>query len=593
MNPVSHPFNPIVIKNHVITSVWQASYNANPIQFFQDAIRTDFASVQVLYDALKNPDNSIPNKFRFLLNLTSPESRKVAYAALNFALGEMAQAEQSNQQAVSYYQLAAELGCLESETKLVEMYINGKELEHNTDHAVELLTRRSKNGNLFDTIQLGKLFAVLGNYHKALEILKPAADHGILDAAYWLGQLYLDHGAEKELAEPYLLMAANGLYVGAIQLIVLRCPELIDKITNPELLYALGILFRDGSNDGVIKQDNKRAIGCLRKAANQKLDKASYALAKLLLESKDNTVGQEVIKLLKQVAFRYDYSDVKDISAVILLGNLHLNGDESVGIPQNEYYAEPCLVAAEKKGDIHSSYLLGQLRLSQCERNYKNYQTYAQLQGYETDCDLSSFVHKVKGPKKPPGVSYTEEQSHQLYLFQNLAYNFEQVITHFKQAKFAKHAQAQYQLAMLYPDNYLYHQIYLESAIKIGGCPKASYQLGLLLLSKHEPNKAITHFYQALEDSNNKDSKSAFELGKIYETFSCHPRYQSQSSKLQKVRYKQLAAYYYELAANLGHEKAKQALVRLRPTIESSTVNVLSATQLETLKKQDEDLFEL
>jgi TPR repeat protein len=642
-------FNPLIVSNRTVTShlkEMQASYAADPVTFFQTAIAADVNSVKttlsILHNSLIHPsflaesETDIPQEFKFLFE--SPESRKEAYKTLHFVLGELHEegrsVKQSDEQAAFHYRQAAEHGCVLSADSLLQMYLNGKGLIHNSAHAIKILARESKNGNSFATYQLAKLYAQLERHSEAVQCFRQTAETsdfftgnelidlhlyiqehadnkqsllatcknpGILHrlgnvylqgnaakgispdletaknyfraaaklghsyAAYQLaeillksddknmfigqevitlltqaaglpgaccilGKLYLNGDvslqieSNQQLAEKYLLMAAEQGHGESIHLIATRCPLQVAEVASPKLLYVLGVALVNGDTPvGRVTQNIDFGKYFLQKAADQGEIRACAALAQLLLKIGDKNPrdGQGLLNLLVRAAdggIRY---------ATIQLGNLLLNGDDAWGIQKNEQLAVKYLLMAAEKGHTESSIVIGKLWLAQCEQRFE---AFKQNSGYKFD--LITFVY---GPGRQAYPSLC-------HLFDNVKQRF--------MHNHANNENTLYQLAMLHPPTHPDHLLYLKWADSKNQ-PDAAYQLGLLSLANGRQLEAFYHFKGALRCSENKHQQAAASLWQILK--SEIPFFPS-AEKNRKVAEANDACL---LAANLGDSDAQ------------------------------------
>lgn len=492
-----------------------------------------------------------PHQQEFFLAIDNAKGTEGSLCATRASLFELIKLPTYAHQ---YYKRAADCGDSQALHRLGELHYQGNtsmDIRQDTFSAKRYFQAAAEKGNYESMFQLAKIY-LASTLHKKTDgekiiaLLAKAADNEHIEAAGLLGKLYQEgaNGIEKDLklAAPYLLMAAEGGHRNSIVLIARQFHEFALEQATPALLYQLGkALIYNNANK--TDQDIAFAIDYLRIAVDKKEADSAFHLARALLQSpiKNKAIGEELLKLLTGLA---DNINEHFTNATLALGKFYRDGDKELEITKDSALAEKYFKQLADQGHVDAQGLLGKLYLSQCKSKFQ----------------LSTTTKaRFDIPTLKKGLLATDKE------FKNL---FANAVMYLKKAVGEQSSSnandAAYALAKLYPVTDPKHQHYLELAVSTAHFPPASYRLGLLQVSRKEPDKAIPYFDTALKGSERIRSKSAFELGRIYES-----RIEfiaiTEKTRAANAENKKRAIENYELAANLHHVGAQQALNKLQP----------------------------
>ena len=230
--------------------------------------------------------------------------------------------------AFHYFKLAADQGHVESQVNLGQLFANGWGKEQNIERARETFHSVAAQGHPDGYYNLAKLENESGNFKKAVEYLKLAADGGSVDAEYEMGIFYATEPGDvlenHQLAFEYLSKAAE--------------KDHDEAQYDVSHYYLNGILF---------PVNEEKAIELLKKAVKKNNREAMYVLGELHTKKESSFFNvNKALKYYKQAA------DLGHVGAASYLGDYYsyVNSDYKTGIT---YWQ-----AAADLGDQHSQLML-------------------------------------------------------------------------------------------------------------------------------------------------------------------------------------------------------------------------------------------
>lgn len=233
---------------------------------------------------------------------------------------------QDDGEAEKWYLKSAENGCVEAQYSLGNLYLGSKKPEKNAE-AAKWLQKAAESGHVTAQYNLGFMYhngwGVTKDYKKAVMWYNYAAQKGSSDAQYSLGQMfYWGDGVDRnyETAIKWFLDAA------------------LQNNTNAQ--YNLGFIYENGIG---IPPNYPEAIKWYTKAAlNNNLD-AMYNLGSMYKSGKGvNQEMEEAFKWIKKA------SDLGDSKAQNALGEMYYYGE---GVSQNDDKAASLFMKSAEQGN--------------------------------------------------------------------------------------------------------------------------------------------------------------------------------------------------------------------------------------------------
>ncbi len=346
LEPIPENINAIIyaiinLKGTEATEIAFNSFKNNENnEFFLAILEKDQNPDKSLNHLQKALQSSTPNAFHNALlaiiekNLGNYSD---AYTALNIALetysdeyewqimaGDLCKLKGDLHTSIKHYQKAQSINLAAS----IDKKINDIYFSLGTPEAIPILEEQlSKNPNLEQTIQLGKIHIKSGNYRKALKVLESAVkDHPqSAEIYYWLSEIALNLGnPEKALGsieEALVLNCSNDMYL-------CRKAEIISQIRG----FSQAIKYLD---EEIVKKDNKDSeliqckvkLVCEYNGDKEGLKVLDLALtmlndAELLLEKA--FIEMRLGNIIESEQIAEKLLDVKDVKAeaLVLLGSI-------------------------------------------------------------------------------------------------------------------------------------------------------------------------------------------------------------------------------------------------------------------------------
>lgn len=266
---------------------------------------------------------------------------------------------------------AAELGNLEGQNTLGEMYLNGDDVAKDDLKALEWFRKAANLGHADALKNLGNMYrdgrAVSQDHEKAVEYFKLAADKGSIKAQNNLGSMYVNGtGVPKSKEQAinwYHKAAEKGSASGQLNLALILDVE--EATTDDQekaaywlkksaeqgqinAQYTLGVRYLQGRGVG---KNELKAFEWIAKAADQGDAYSQYELGGLYID------GVGVAKDEEQAVYWFrKAAEQGHKAAQVRLGNLYENG---VGVPENDLQALNWYKKAADQGYVLGEYNLG------------------------------------------------------------------------------------------------------------------------------------------------------------------------------------------------------------------------------------------
>lgn len=103
----------------------------------------------------------------------------------------------------------ANKGSVDAQYELAKLYLSGDGIEKDINLAVKWLNFAAKNGHEKANFELGKFYYNANDNEKAKPFFEFAANAGIVEALYFLGNIYAHSFSEYDKAIHYYYLAAN------------------------------------------------------------------------------------------------------------------------------------------------------------------------------------------------------------------------------------------------------------------------------------------------------------------------------------------------------------------------------------------------
>lgn len=150
--------------------------------------------------------------------------------------------EQDKEQAVRWYTKAAEQGDPDSQHNLAVSYEDGEGVERNINEAIKWYTKAAEQGYDLSLNNLGNIYMSKGEYEKAVEYFKKAAEIGCVQSQVNIGICYEEgKGVERDDRQAlwwYARAARNGSNTGYryyIDLLKLKYPDEYNALVKKNL----------------------------------------------------------------------------------------------------------------------------------------------------------------------------------------------------------------------------------------------------------------------------------------------------------------------------------------------------------------------
>lgn len=263
-------------------------------------------------------------------------------------------ADEENEQAIKYYQQAADKGSDEA------MYALGKMYEKVRGG----LTSEEVDQKTFEYYQQ----AANKGSDKAMDALKQAATKGNANAMYALGKLYATgrggltgEKADQEAIECYQKAATNKNIYAKPAL------EQVAAKGNAKAMYALGWLYENGHGGLQGEAANREAIKCYKEAADKGNAEAMYALGEMYEKGRGGLTGEEAdqnaVEYYLQAAIKGNAQAMYALSLLFAAGRGGMTKKKDANDAANHWYEEAikCYKEAAAKGNAEALFGLGKI----------------------------------------------------------------------------------------------------------------------------------------------------------------------------------------------------------------------------------------
>ncbi|MBR3890710.1 MAG: sel1 repeat family protein [Bacilli bacterium] len=240
----------------------------------------------------------------------------------NYVLGELAYKKGEIDNAISFYQIAANSGSPDAKYRLSKMIQEGTNIQKDEKKALELLKQAAEGNNKDALYEMGYKYlngeGVRKNKTKAIDYLLKAANMNHGDALYQVGELVtngeIKHSDESSLYKIYYKAFVYGSKDACKYLATYyedkdeqlhKCFNVYERANSSDALYLLGYYILNGEN---LEKNEKEGVLVLEKASEMGNLKADYMLSTYIYDKTGDAEffipREKQIKYLKAVITR-------------------------------------------------------------------------------------------------------------------------------------------------------------------------------------------------------------------------------------------------------------------------------------------------